>query len=37
MDSGSWQATVHGVAKSLTRQTTHTFIIYFIDKETMSH
>ena len=37
MDSGSWQATVHGVANSLTGQSTHTFVIYFIDKETTSH
>ena len=30
MDRGAWQATVHGVARSQTRLSTHTRFIYFI-------
>ena len=39
MDRGAWQATVHGVAKSLTRlsEFTFTFPFHALEKEMATH
>ena len=39
MDRGAWQATVHGVAKSQTRQSDFTFTFHFhaLEKEMATH